>query len=138
MGFRLSEPQSQLIGLVERQFAQKATPQLRFFWKKLRSVALPPMPKRKKRQGANEYALDQIRWQRTAALAVESHVAAAQLLREEIDILRTLESLEPSGGVSPTEAAAALVEMALKAPIKVQWEIFRRLSEANPNWKEDI
>ena len=136
MGFRLSEPQSQLIGLVERQFAQKATPQLRFFWKKLRSVALPPMPKRKKRQGANEYALDQIRWQRTAALAVESHVAAAQLLRNEIELIQVLESKTIEREMTPAEAAAALVQQVMDAPLKVKWEVYRRILEAHPNFEE--
>ena len=76
-------------------------------------------------------------WSAISALVLQLRQAdLAVALAERV----AREAAEAKGGkgLSPTEAAAALVEMTLKAPIKVQWEIYRRLSEANPNWKEDI
>ena len=136
MAFRLTDPQAQLIGLIERQLAQKATPQLRFFWKKLRNVALPTIPKRRRNQNSQGYALEQVRWQRTAALCAESHVAAAQLLRDEIELLQILESNTSKAALTPAEAAAALEEAVLQAPLKVRYAIYQRLLATNPDWAE--
>ena len=92
---------------------------------------------------AEEFAEGEFRLASSAhAAAMQDHdwKSVAPLAKLKAEIWARLEQLRPpvEQAVSPTEAAAALVEMTLKAPIKVQWEIFRRLSEANPNWKEDI
>ena len=136
MAFRLTEPQAQLIGLIERQLAQKATPQLRFFWKKLRSAALPEIPKRRRGQDSQSYALEQVRWQRLASLSAESYVAAAQLLRDEVALIGAVEATQGKENMTPTEAAAALEEAVLQAPLKVRYAIYQRLLATNPDWAE--
>ena len=38
--------------------------------------------------------------------------------------------------LTPAEAAAALVQQVMDAPLKVKWEIYRRILEAHPNFEE--
>lgn len=138
MAFRLTDSQEKIVQIITASLAQKATPQIRFFWKKLRLAAMPPIPTRTKKQTILESALDQTRWQRLAALSAESHVAAAQLLRQEIEIEQQIEaSKDKAATITPAEAAARLEEMVAQAPLTVQARIFRRLLEAHPDWADE-
>ena len=38
--------------------------------------------------------------------------------------------------LTPAEAAAALVQQVMDAPLKVKWQIYRRILEAHPNFEE--
>lgn len=58
---------------------------VRQLWRRLRQVVLPEVPSSKRGEDPIDYALRQAAWQRLAALAVESHVAATQLLKMEIE-----------------------------------------------------
>ena len=130
MAYRLTESQEKIIQLVTAALNQKATPQLRFFWRKLRAAALPAIPTPKRTASPIANALEQTRWQRLAALAAESHVAAAGLLQAEIKLIRELRDEAPTEkAVSASQAGAALVDAVIDAPRAVQWEIYQRLSE---------
>jgi len=138
MAFRLTDSQEKIVQIITAALAAKPTPQLRFFWKKLRLAALPPMPIRTEKQTVQESALDQTRWQRLAALSAESHVAAAQLLRQEIEIEQQIDDKKQSSNpLTPAESAARLEELVLQAPISVQAKIYQRLVEAHPDWTEE-
>ena len=138
MAFRLTDSQEKIVQIVTAALAQKATPQLRFFWRKLRTAALPDMPVRTKKQTVAESALAQTRWQRMAALCADSHVAAAQLLKQEIELELQIEAAKSNpNALTPAESAARLEELVLQAPISVQGKIYRRLMEAHPDWTED-
>jgi len=138
MAFRLTDSQEKIVQIVTAALAQKATPQLRFFWRKLRAAALPDMPVRTKKQTVAESALDQTRWQRLAALSAESHVAAAQLLRQEIEIELQIEAAKSNpNALTPAESAARLEELVLQAPISVQAKIYKRIQEAHPEWDDE-
>ena len=139
MGHHLTDAQGKLIEVCERMMALKPTPQIRFFWKKLRSVVLPKIPRKGRNQSAKEYALAQLRWQRLAALACESHVAAGSLLAQEIEMEVQLEEANAAKGqaLTPEQAAAQLEELVLSATDRTQYRIFRRLLEAHPGWVEE-
>ena len=130
MTFRLTELQKKLLAEVEAAFAQKANPQLRFFWRKLRTAALPDIPAPKRNASPIANALDQTRWQRLAALAADSHVAALGLLKAEIELVRELRDEAPvEKAVSASQAGPALVDAVIDAPRAIQWEIYQRLGE---------
>lgn len=130
MAFRLTEPQARLLQEIETALALRATPQLRFFWRKLRASALPAIPTPKRNASPIANALDQTRWQRLAALAAESHVAAAGLLQSEIKLIRELRDEGPQEKELPaSQAGPALVEAVMDAPRPTQWEIYQRLAE---------
>lgn len=138
MAFRLTDSQEKIVQIITAALALQPTPQLRFFWKKLRLAALPPMPVRTKKQTVLESALDQTRWQRLAALSAESHVAAAQLLRQEIEIEQQIDDKKQnSNPLTPAESAARLEELVLQAPVSVQAKIYKRIQEAHPEWDDE-
>ena len=133
MAYRLTDPQETLVNLVSQQFLQKPTPQIRFFWRKLRACLLPDMPK-PKRKNALEDALDQIRWQRVVALAADSHVAAASLLRDQIGLEREITAHIGEKIISPEKAMEILIQEVEQAPMKVQYRIFSSLLAKHPDW----
>jgi len=138
MAFRLTDSQEKIVQIVTAALAQKATPQLRFFWRKLRAAALPDMPVRTKKQTVAESALAQTRWQRMAALCADSHVAGAQLLKQEIELELQIEAAKSNpNALTPAESAARLEELVLQAPISVQGKIYKRIQEAHPEWDDE-
>lgn len=137
MSFRLTDPQQKLVDEVIAQLTLRPTPQLRFFWRKLRTAALPPIPPRGKKQDAKTYALTQLRWQRLAALAADSHTAAAGLLTQEIELELGLEANVPKEIMAPNEAVASLLEEVRQAPLKVQYQAFQLLQQLHPTWGQD-
>ena len=130
MAYRLTESQEKILALVVAALKQKPTPQLRFFWRKLRTAALPDIPAPKRNASPIANALEQTRWQRLAALAADSHVAALGLLKAEIELVRELQNETPTEKpVSASQAGPALVDAVIDAPRAVQWEIYQRLAE---------
>jgi len=137
MPYRLTDSQEKIILLVETALNQKPTPQLKFFWRKLRIAALPKCPPRKKNQGVVEAALTQTRWQRLAALAADSHVAASALLKQEIELERELTASQgASENLTSDEASQQLCSIVADAPISIQGEVFRILASQHPDWLE--
>ena len=129
MAYRLTDTQAKIIDLVRAQLAQKPTPQLRFFWKHLRATTLPSVPTRGRKQSAVKHALEQVRHQRTAALAAESHVAAAQLLKMEIDLEREVEASEQvTHQLTPEQLAGELVARLPMLPASIQEQILQQLA----------
>lgn len=137
MAYRLTEGQAKIIQVVEASLRQKPTPQIRFFWRKLRNAALPPVPVRGKKQTAKEYALTQLRWQRLAALASDSHVAAGSLLTQEIALEIELEADGPVEKMSASEASASLLEEIRQSPLPVQFEVYKMLLQLHPTWGQE-
>jgi hypothetical protein len=137
MSFRISVEHQKLLDDVVVALALRPTPALRFFWRKLRTAALPPIPPRGKKQTAKEYALTQLRWQRLAALAADSHVAAGSLLTQEIALEVELEVDKPVAKMSPAEAGASLLEEIRQSPLKVQFDIYNMLIQLHPTWNQD-
>ena len=125
MAFRLTDSQAQLIDLVERALRQPPTLQLRFFWRKLRQAALPEIPKEKRGQDPEEYALTQVRWQRLAALSAESHVAAAGLLKDELAIARGIEERKRAVAAELTsdDAIKQIAEVLSRLPDSLYYSI---------------
>jgi hypothetical protein len=132
---KLTDTQKKIVDLVKAQFAQTANAQIRYYWRHLRRAALPDMPARKKKQTPTQYALEQVRWQRTAALCSDSHVAAAALLKDEIALEREV-ALTQRVDLTPEEAHAALIEQVIQAPPSFHWEVWQRLTELHPEWTE--
>ena len=137
MSFRVSAEHQELLEKVTAVFALKATPALRFFWRKLRTAALPPIPTRAKKQTAKEYALTQLKWQRLAALAADSHVAAGSLLTQEIALEIELEADGPVEKMSASEASASLLEEIRQSPLTVQFEVYKMLLQLHPTWGQE-
>lgn len=132
---KLSESQNALLAQVGDAFRLPPTAQVRYFWRCLRKHLLPDMPQPEKGQSASAYALAQLRWQRIAALSQDSHVAAGQLLREEIALVRQME--ESGGNQSTLTAAQAeeqLSQLIENAPRGVQWRLFAQIGERNPSF----
>ena len=136
MAHRLTDPQAKLVALVDQQLAQKPTPQLRFFFRKLRAAALPKIPQRKKNQTSTAYALEQTRWQRLAALAADSHTAAAVLLENECELAERVDAERSVTAETPEQQHAALIEQVVTAPPSIHWEVWQRLSALHPEWTE--
>jgi hypothetical protein len=133
--FRLTEQQEKILTIVEAQFRPAPTSQLRWFWKRLRAAVLPPVPTRRRNQTALEYALTQTRWQRIAALSVESHVAAAQLLRQEIELEMQLTPAVIAE--TPEQQNDALRAQVRTAPKSLRWDILQDILADNPDWVGD-
>lgn len=137
MSFRVSVEHQKLLDDVIAVLNLKPTPALRFFWRKLRTAALPEIPVRGKKQTAREYALTQLKWQRLAALAADSHVAAGSLLTQEIALEIELEEDGPVEKMSASEASASLLEEIRQSPLPVQFEIYKMLLQLHPTWGQE-
>ena len=61
--------------------------------------------------------------------SADIQVSLAQRAEEE-------ERLTEGKALTPAEAAAALVQLVMDAPLRVKWEIYRRIQEAHPNFEE--
>jgi hypothetical protein len=136
MAFRLTDTQAKVVALVEQQLAQKPTPQLKFFFRKLRAAALPKIPNRRRNQTPNQYALEQTRWQRVAALAADSHTAAAVLLQNEYALMEKVEAEQNVSQMTDEQQHAALTEQLATAPASVHWEVHQRILALHPEWAE--
>ena len=129
MAYRLTETQQKICDMIRAQLAQKATPQLRFFWRHLRSAALPSAPNRGRNESVISYALSQVRHQRTAALCADSHVAASQLLKMEIELERESEaSAMVDRRLTPEQLAAELTARLPMLPPAVQELLLMQLA----------
>lgn len=131
MAHRLTERQAKVIAIIEAELAAKKTPQIAFFWRKLRAAALPKIPPPKRGATVAQNALVQVRWQRMAALAGDSHVAAQALLKQEIELLREIEAgNQPEmATLAPEQAREQLIQLVESAPRATKYAIYRQLSE---------
>ena len=134
MAYRLTDRQTKVIAIVDAALAEKKTPQIAFFWRKLRAAALPKVPPHKRGLSVPENALIQVRWQRGAALASDSHVAAQALLRQEIELLREISAQASTAPISVVDAHNQLTALVEAAPQGVQYRILQDILTRNPQW----
>lgn len=135
---KLSDEQKKVLSTVEEAFRLPTSAQVRYFWRCLRKLLLPDMPGPEKGQSTHEYVLAQLRWQRLAALAQDSHVAAAQLLKDEIALLRQNDGPTQGPTLTPQQAEEQIQQVLENSPRGVQWRVFERLGLQNPGWAERL
>ena len=126
----LSAEQEELIGRVRAAMALPPNGQIRLLWRHLRQIVLPEVPKRGRAEDTVHYAIRQAQWQRLAALAVESHVAATKLLAMEIEYLQQIDARTQgdTAPVSPERMAAELRARVRLLPIQLQEEMLQELA----------
>lgn len=144
MGFRLTADQSELLSKVAVALAAKATPQIRFFWRELRKEVMPPVPERGKKQTALQYAAVQTRWQRVVALSADSHVAAKDLLKQEIELDREIEAIKKAEAdakaakkrpISEADLMAESMALLGALPESMFWVIVKsEIERRRPGW----
>lgn len=138
MAYRLTDPQRELVDRIVEALKGPFTPQIRYFHRVLRKAALPPIPEMEKGQSTHEYVLAQLRWQRLAALSQDSHVAAAQLLKDEIALLRQNDGPTQGPTLTPQQAEEQIQQVLENSPRGVQWRVFERLGLQNPGFAERL
>jgi hypothetical protein len=127
---RLSVEQEELIVRVRAAMALPPSGQVRLLWRHLRQIVLPEVPKRGRAEDTIAYAIRQAQWQRIAALAVESHVAATKLLSMEIEYLQMIDARAQgqAAPVTPEHMAAELRARVRLLPIQLQEELLQELA----------
>ena len=80
-----------------------------------------------------------------AAIEAEYHNAVAQLIQQlrmadlqvaKAQAAKKAASTKIDSKLTPEQAAAALVQQVMDSPLKVKWQIYRRIQEAHPNFEE--
>lgn len=104
----------------------------RLLWRKLRALVLPEAPPWKRGEDPLDYALRQAAWQRLAALAVESHVAATQLLKMEIEYRNLIAARDQGRApkMTPDQIAGELRARVRLLPQALQEELLTELAAA--------